>query len=424
MKHYFQKIIGLPIYYANSQYGDYTYRGHYKPIRGLKTESIAGFHNIQLSDEFIVKQLLSDEFATIQNSEKNVVIDYSSPNIAKELHIGHLRTTIIGDCIANVMDLQGNTVIRQNHIGDRSVVQKIPTQLSLICLQQIYDRLSVKLKPEHIKPESSYLLDCENLIKRFGNIISTGNIIPLILKRDNGRYTYAAIDLAALIYRIEKLKADKLIYVTDNRQKLHFDNLFSFAKTIYPNIKFNFVGTGCILGSDKKPLKSREGNPPLLKDIIGHIISLTHDMNLSIGALKYYEYKHNISTDYIFDEKKMLDLNGNTFVYIQYTYCRIVSLLHKTNIVFLEDSNFTNDLERDIAKHLLKYADIIDDFNYNPNSIIDYLHKLCRKFNTLYNDEKFIGSKNENLKILLCKKIHNIIIKCCALLGLTLNETI
>ncbi|MBN2447616.1 MAG: arginine--tRNA ligase, partial [Phycisphaerae bacterium] len=296
-----------------------------------------------------------------------VVIDYSCPNIAKQMHVGHLRTTIIGDVFARVLSFEGHEVIRQNHVGDwgtqfgmlieyyrdiplptadttndvlaaaeadykaaqerfssdpefadraRAAVARLQggdpaarkvweqlCDLSRSAFLQLYKRLGVLLTNDDERGESFYndrlgpvIDDLRRKLAPGGNprgelrqdqgaecVFLTdedgqpqfknpeGEPLPMIVQKKDGAYLYATTDLAALRFRIEELGAKRIIYVTDSRQKLHFEMLFATARAAgwaADNLKLEHVTFGTVLGPDRKPLKTRSGDTVKLKDLL------------------------------------------------------------------------------------------------------------------------------------------------------------
>ena len=165
----------------------------------------------------------------------------------------------------------------------------------------------------------------------------------VVLKKQNGDDTYFLTDLAALHYRLTELGADQVIYVTDFRQKDHFKALFEAAVELgwAETAQLVHVTTGCVLGLDGKPLKTRDGNSPLLKELIAEAVATTSDEAIGVGVLKYSEYAVNKQSDYVFDLEKATATKGNTSAYIQYTAARINSLLeacgHGGTVTFKSD---------------------------------------------------------------------------------------
>ena len=318
-----------------------------------------GFINLRLRPEFLAQNIhaaLNDARFGIAKTDKpqTVVIDYSSPNLAKEMHVGHLRSSIIGDSISRVLEFMGNTVIRQNHVGDwgtqfgmlvaylveqqkdnaafeladleqfyraakvrfdedpafadtaREYVVKLQggdetvlalwkqfVDISLSHAQAVYDTLGLKLRPEDVAGESKYNDDLQPVVDdlvqkglaveddgakvvfldEFKN--KEGKPAAFIVQKQGGGFLYASTDLACLRYRIGRLKADRLLYVVDHRQALHFEQLFTTSRKagyLPENVKAEFIGFGTMMGKDGKPFKTRSGDTVKLVDLLDEAI--------------------------------------------------------------------------------------------------------------------------------------------------------
>ena len=318
-----------------------------------------GFINLRLRSEFLAQNIhaaLNDARFGVAETDKpqTVVIDYSSPNLAKEMHVGHLRSSIIGDSISRVLEFMGNTVIRQNHVGDwgtqfgmlvaylveqqkdnaafeladleqfyraakvrfdedpafadtaREYVVKLQggdetvlalwkqfVDISLSHAQAVYDTLGLKLRPEDVAGESKYNDDLQPVVddlvqkglaveddgakvvflNEFKN--KEGEPAAFIVQKQGGGFLYASTDLACLRYRIGRLKADRLLYVVDHRQALHFEQLFTTSRKagyLPENVKAEFIGFGTMMGKDGKPFKTRSGDTVKLVDLLDEAI--------------------------------------------------------------------------------------------------------------------------------------------------------
>ena len=314
-----------------------------------------GFINLRLRADFLAQNLfhaLHSGHLGIRKTDKpqTVVIDYSSPNLAKEMHVGHLRSSIIGDSISRVLEFIGNTVIRQNHVGDwgtqfgmlvaylveqqkdnaafeladleqfyraakvrfdedpafadtaREYVVKLQggdetvlalwkqfVDISLSHAQAVYDTLGLKLRPEDVAGESKYNDDLQPVVDdlvqkglaveddgakvvfldEFKN--KEGEPAAFIVQKQGGGFLYASTDLACLRYRIGRLKADRLLYVVDHRQALHFEQLFTTSRKagyLPEDVKAEFIGFGTMMGKDGKPFKTRSGDTVKLVDLL------------------------------------------------------------------------------------------------------------------------------------------------------------
>ena len=314
-----------------------------------------GFINLRLRPDFLAQNIqtaLNDARFGIAKTDKpqTVVIDYSSPNLAKEMHVGHLRSSIIGDSISRVLEFMGNTVIRQNHVGDwgtqfgmlvaylveqqkdnaafeladleqfyraakvrfdedpafadtaREYVVKLQggdetvlalwkqfVDISLSHAQAVYDTLGLKLRPEDVAGESKYNDDLQPVVDdlvekglaveddgakvvfldEFKN--KEGEPAAFIVQKQGGGFLYASTDLACLRYRVGTLHADRLLYVVDHRQALHFEQLFTTSRKagyLPEDVKAEFIGFGTMMGKDGKPFKTRSGDTVKLVDLL------------------------------------------------------------------------------------------------------------------------------------------------------------
>ncbi|MBN2182513.1 MAG: arginine--tRNA ligase [Sedimentisphaerales bacterium] len=483
-----------------------------------------GFINLRLKPEFLAERLLevNKDSAGLgmekTSKPKNIVVDFSSPNIAKQMHVGHLRSTIIGDCICRILEFLGHNVIRQNHIGDwglqfgmlcalyekkteeetkkekgavdykvladfeefyreaqelsnkdekfkersrKAVVGlhrgdemwraywEIIVRNSKRHYEIIYAQLSVTLHDDDIRGESFYQdklpgvvgeLKKKNLaIESDGAVCvfpegfnnKEGKPLPFIIQKSDGAYLYATTDLAAIRYRVNELKADAIIYVTDSRQKLHFEMLFAVARmakwdkrqnTEYriqetgekpQKVEFVHVMFGSVLGDDGQPLKTRSGENVKLKDLLDEAVErakkvveqknpeLSPDKKeqiakaVGIGAVKYADFSNNRTSDYVFSFDKMLAMDGNTAPYMQYAYARIKSIERKaqskdvdieTELAGVTELNLAEPAELDLAKYLIRYGEAIQAAagDYRPNYLTAYLYELAQKFSVFY----------------------------------------
>jgi len=484
-----------------------------KVVENLNLEDICeqpeiagpGFINLRLKPDFVAETLLHinahiNELG-IEKTDKpqTVVVDFSGPNIAKQMHVGHLRSTIIGDSICRMYELLGHNVIRQNHIGDwgtqfgmliaylRSENPGILENLQAVHISDleefyrdakekcdadkvfeqaareeviklhnhdkdtlkiwghivdesrshylpVYDELGVNLHKENERGESFYkdmLADVVGDLEKakiaeksegaacvfpegFKN--KEGQRLPFIIQKSDGAFLYATTDLAAIRYRVKELKADKIIYVTDARQKLHFEMLFAVAKMakwVTDDIELSHVMFGSVQGEDGKPLKTREGENVKLKALLDEAVdrakAVVEEKNpdlspdkkaeiakaVGIGAVKYADYSNNRTSDYIFSFDKMLAMDGNTAPYMQYAYARIKSIERRaesknvdieTELAGITDLNLTEPAELDLAKHLIRYSQAIKSAadDCRPNYLTSYLYELSQKFSAFY----------------------------------------
>ena len=318
-----------------------------------------GFINLRLNAAFLAQNieaaLLDGHLNVRQTAEpQTVVIDYSSPNLAKEMHVGHLRSSIIGDSLNRVLSYLGHKVIAQNHVGDwgtqfgmlvaymvaqqqenaefeladleqfyrnakirfdedeafadtaREYVVKLQggdeavlalwrqfVDVSLQHAQAVYDTLGLKLTPDDVAGESKYNDDLQTVVDdlsakglavddagakvvfldEFKN--QDGEPAAFIVQKQGGGFLYASTDLACVRYRVGRLNADRLLYVVDTRQKLHFEQLFTTSRKagyLPENVSAEFIGFGTMMGKDGKPFKTRSGDTVKLVDLLDEAV--------------------------------------------------------------------------------------------------------------------------------------------------------
>jgi arginyl-tRNA synthetase len=499
-----------------------------------------GFINLRLKSEFVAGELLeiNKDAAGLciekTSQPKTIVVDFSSPNIAKQMHVGHLRSTIIGDCICRIIECLGHKVIRQNHIGDwgthfgmlvakfdedtreaerytdapltedelrlpaeetgfplvlfedlykqakqrydsdiqfekaaKEAVVRLHnhdpqyTKLWTIIVnesrshyQAIYDTLGVNLNEQHERGESTYNdmlplvvsdLQKKGIAETSDDAICVfpkgfknkeGEPLPFIIQKSDGAYLYATTDLAALRYRVNELKADAIVYVTDSRQKLHFEMLFAVARMagwVSDNIELTHVMFGSVLGEDGAPLKTRSGENVKLKELLDEAVqratAVVEEKNpdlsgekkaeiakaVGIGAVKYADYSNNRTSDYVFSFDKMLAMDGNTAPYMQYAYARIKSIERKaqskdvdieTELAGVKSLNLNEPAELELAKQLIRYGEAIQSAvaDYRPNYLTAYLYELAQKFSAFYTNCPVLGAGPDKrpTRLLLC----------------------
>ena len=493
-----------------------------------ETPEIAGpgFINLRLKPKFLAERLQQiaadpDRLALVaQEQPKTVVVDFSSPNVAKEMHVGHLRSTIIGDCLCRMLEFVGYKVIRQNHIGDWGtqfgmLIAYLKEQYPGICqdeqaieiadleqfyrsakqrfdedadfattarkavvglqggepesvaiwqsivnesrshYQPIYDQLAVKLKAEDERGESFYNdllkpvvedLKAQGLASESDGAVclfpegfknKEGNPLPFIIQKSDGGYLYATTDLAALRYRIQDLKANEIVYVTDSRQKMHFEMLFSSVRTagwVTDEAKLSHVMFGTVLGEDGTPLKTRSGEniklKALLDEAVERALAVVEQKNpelpdeqkadiaraVGIGAVKYADYSNNRTSDYMFSFDKMLAMEGNTAPYMQYAYARVQSIGRKAQakgvdvaaeLAGLKTMSLNDPAELDLAKHLVRYGEAIEAAlsDYRPNYLTTYLYELAQKFSSFYTNCPVLQAEDDQraTRLMLCE---------------------
>jgi len=463
-----------------------------------------GFVNIHLSNTWIAATLTRalrdssrDGVPRVDDPER-VIVDFSSPNIAKQMHVGHLRSTIIGDAISRILSFVGHDVVRDNHLGDwgtqfgllivgmrewgeeaalqtdpvaelervyklaseragsdetfaaqaRAELAKLQSgdadnrklwehfvEVSRTALDAIYDELDVSF--DLWLGESAYhdalpgVVDelLERGIAReddgavciFWNEIDSApkslrkQKTPFIVRKNDGAFLYSTTDIATVLHRKSALGADRALYVVDNRQGLHFQQLFAVMELLGVAIKLEHVGFGTVLGRDGKPLRTRDAS--------GHVITLASLLDESkqrararidegiaegrlrvrpeemdevsrvvgIGAVKYADLRQNRLSDYQFDWDKMISFQGNAGPYLQYAYARCASIFAKGGLS-MDDASAGGDIaletptEQTLGKHLLRFADVVHQAaaTSQPHLICEHVYELARAFNGFY----------------------------------------
>ncbi len=480
-----------------------------------------GFINVRFSNEFLEKSPSIEKF-----SNKKIIIDYGGPNIAKEMHVGHLRSAIIGESLKRILKYCGDEVIADVHFGDWGTpigmlitqlqqeqinlfstkdninhfnmtiseisdlyrrasnnfktneqfqekariatfelqngnqtyrtIWKIIHDKSIDAVKEIYDKLDVSFDLWLGESDTNDLLDIivKELLDKKIAIYSEGAIIvpldsskaPLILRKSDGAYTYAATDLATIKQRETNFKPDAILYVVDARQKEHFEQVFTVArlgKLIRKEVMLEHIAFGTVNGKDGKPFKTREGNVMNLKDLI-ELSEKKAEENISpnlnkddlhkqihqiaIGSLKFQDLKNVRTSNYIFDTENFTNSEGKTGAYIQYAVARINSILEKSNInEFKEELKITHTLEREILLQLHRFSEnLIQCYNTREPSILcEYLYSLAQKFSSLYaelpiNKESDINIKCARLKLI--EIIREVLVQGLNLLGIESPE--
>ena len=493
-----------------------------------------GFINLTLNSDQLADELNSmqrDAHLGIHNpNPQTIVMDFSSPNIAKEMHVGHLRSTIIGDCIARVLEFLNNNVLRINHLGDwgtafgmlivylkehqpkvlsgeqatdlthlvtwykaakqvfdenadfkkRAQLQVVSLQSGetdaikawqIICdisrqaFQKIYDLMDIRLTE---KGESSYneqlpevvlelekqeLIEVSNGAKCIymdGFKNREGEPLPFMIQKSDGGYNYATTDMAAIKHRAQVEKANRIIYVTDLGQALHFKMLYKagkLARFYDPTITSpEHVGFGLVLGEDGKKFKTRSGETVRLQLLLDEAIEraetilkqrdvdwsseeISHAAKvLGIGAVKYADLSSNRTSDYTFSFDRMLKFEGNTAAFILYSYVRTQSIKRKINVDEAELKDVQIELiepaEIALGLHLRRFDETIEALARDllPNHLTDYLFNLAQKFNAFFRDCHVAGDAKQNQRLLLCELTGTVLKMGLNLLGIETLE--
>ncbi|MEE1744364.1 MULTISPECIES: arginine--tRNA ligase [unclassified Streptomyces] len=478
------------------------------PAGGLIKEievSGPGFLNVTLADRAIIETLAAraaDDEGRLgvpyNSAAGTTVIDYAQPNVAKEMHVGHLRSAVIGDAMVQILEFTGESVVRRHHIGDWGtqfgmLIQYLiehPDELThegdggeadgeaamsslnrlykasralfdsdeefkarsrdrVVALQagdeetlamwqrfvdeskiyfySVFNKLDMEIRDADIVGESGYndmLEETCRILEESGVAVRSegalcvffddvkgpdGNPTPLIVKKSNGGYGYAATDLSAIRDRVQNLKANTLLYVVDARQALHFKMVFETARRagwLNEDVKAVQLAFGTVLGKDGKPFKTREGETVRLADLLDEAIDrasavvrekakdLTEDeiteraTQVGIGAVKYADLSTSAARDYKFDLDQMVSLTGDTSVYIQYAHARSRSIKRKAGELKSRPHPELElaPAERALALHLDQFAEVVAEVAaaFEPHKLASYLYQLSSLFTTFY----------------------------------------
>ena len=456
-----------------------------------------GFINFFQAGDALTASLaaaLADEHLGVARAARaqTVVVDYSSPNLAKEMHVGHLRSTIIGDAVARTLEFLGHKVVRQNHVGDwgtqfgmllayleeqqdqaelsaelsdlenfyraakqrfdedaefaeraRALVVQLQSgdshclklwhdfnQVSLRHCFEVYERLGVSLRPEDVRGESAYNPDLPHIVSALADAgllqesngarcvfldefkNKEGEPLPVIVQKADGGYLYATSDLAALRYRARELGADRILYFVDQRQALHFQQVFQVARLagfVQPDTELAHMGFGTMNGPDGRPFKTRTGGTVKLVDLLteaeDRALALVQEKNqeldseelfnigrvVGISAVKYADLSKHRSSDYIFNFDQMLSFDGNTAPYLLYAYTRVASIFRRAEIdpaALAADTPLTLEAEQEtaLAALLLQFGETLHQVAEKgvPHVLCAYLYNLAGAFSSFY----------------------------------------
>jgi arginyl-tRNA synthetase len=456
-----------------------------------------GFINVRLRTSWLAQRLEAvagahERLIDRVDTPQTIVVDYSGPNLAKEMHVGHLRSTIIGDSIVRVLERVGHRVIRQNHVGDwgtqfgmliafmirqeqqqggnlahqladlesfyrdakkqfdadedfarlaREYVVKLQAGdeeclqhwhrfvgESLYHCEAVYQRLGVSLRTTDVRAESAYndalpgiisQLDAAGLLSESegAKVVFLDSFmgkddkpLPAIVQKSDGGYLYTTTDLAAMQYRCNTLRTDRILYFVDSRQALHLQQVFAISRragfaTEHCSLEHHAFGT--MMGADGKPFKTRTGGTvklmELLEEAEQRAYTLVCQKNpeldeehkraiaavVGIGAVKYADLSKNRTSDYIFNWDSMLSFEGNTAPYLQYAYARIKSIFRKGGI---DEQTLQGPLlleaaqERLLALKLLQFTETVQTVAVEcfPNELCCYLYELAGLFMSFY----------------------------------------
>ncbi|MEM0967616.1 MAG: arginine--tRNA ligase [Verrucomicrobiota bacterium] len=479
-----------------------------------------GFINIRLTPCF-----LTDWCGNFDNEEllsrglqhyyagRTVVVDFSSPNTAKQMHVGHIRSTVIGESISRLLEFCGAKVIRDNHIGDWGTqfgilllaVEELgfdfeeSPETALSLLEELYRKGNQLVEEDPQKREQarnelvllqrgdehrmmlwerineiskqaftalyeqmgisfdltlgeSYYRDkvekvCESLESAGLAEISEGAFVvfhpehprfkdqPFIVRKSDGASNYATTDLATVEYRSEELNADEIVYVTDSRQRDHFEQLFLTVDKWYSSIgrrmpRLTHVWFGTILGEGGKAIKTRSGGSVKLQELLDEGVerarAIVEEKNpdlaveeketiaetVGIGAIFYADLMQNRTQDYQFSWDKMLSFEGNTAPYLLYAVARIYAIFRKAGIppeaMKGEVEQLSTEEEILLARKMVLFpiaiSQAIQDFR--PHFLCAYLFELANAFSAFYSANRVMTDdpKERERRLMLCAR--------------------
>lgn len=494
-----------------------------------KVEAAApGFINIVLSDKYLIgylTQVKNDPHLGIPQAKQNevIVLDYGNPNVAKPLHVGHLRSTIIGESLKRIITATGRTAIGDVHLGDWGLPMglvlaelnerygtNIPP-LTTELLNEIYPFASQKSKIDEVflekarkytaqlqKKEPHLIKVWEKMIQlSVGDIRNTFNrlnasfdfwygesdssnyvpelldilkekelltdsegakvvmvaedddkspVPPIIIIKSNGSEGYATTDVATIIQRQRDFNPDKIWYVVDHRQNLHFTQVFRTARKaelVPSKTELTHLCFGTVNGKDGKPFKTRDGGVMQLSELLDSVTEYAYQKiktsnisdelerrekaeKIGIAAIKFGDLINHYSKDCIFDIDKFMASEGKTGVYLLYVIARINSILRKVSASDLTKKQLNgiySDSERDLIMVLsLSGNAFVSAYNEkSPNIVCENAYKIAVAFSKFYQENHIIYEEDSEKKqswLTLCEITKQVLEKHLYVLGI------
>ena len=471
-----------------------------------------GFLNLTVSGSWIDARLEELDAAPCcgipqTGTGKKIVIDYSSPNAAKQMHIGHIRSTVIGNAIDRLFRALGYDVVADNHLGDWGTqfgilikgyrdcltdaerdnltvavlekcyvlsaakakeedgVWKDACRRELVRLQQgdpenlalwkkfidisiaeferMYAKLGVKF--DTYRGESHYNAMMPGTVKRLVDAglakesegalvvdLSSEGLGVAIVRKSDGGYNYTTSDLACVESRVAEYAPERIVYVTDDRQQLHFRQFFSIARKMGVTTALVHVPFG-LMSFQGKAISTREGNLIRLDDLLEEAKRRAYDIvkdrggdgrlaeQIGYGAVKYTDLSHDPATAIDFSWDKALALEGNSGPYLQYAYARVCSLLEKAGGA-KEAGAFSVALpqERRLALQLLEFPGAVCRAAeaYKPSVLADFLFQTAQLYSTFYQASPILKSAERAARLRLAALFGKILSKGLEILGI------
>ena len=500
-----------------------------------------GFLNVTLKDELLV-DFVNDYYNSDSKDvdklvNKKIFLDYGGANIAKTLHVGHLRSANIGEALKRLTKRLGQEVICDVHFGDIGrqsgmVIYELRNRypnlnyfkeeesdnwdelpITAKDLEEIYPVASTKAKedenimdevrlitkeleegkPNYValwdKIKKLSIEDIKGVYKKFntdfdlweGESDCYSYMMPmleelrkdgylkksegaeiieikedtdkapmpdLVVVKSNGATLYATRELATMVSRVKRFNPDEMWYLTDLRQGLYFEQVFRAAhktKIVSDDTKLEFFGFGTMNGPDGKPFKTRDGGAlslkSLLKEVKEEVENHSHNLEteenkdeiieqIAVAAIKYADLLSNRTTDYIFDPKKFVDVEGKTGPYLLYTTIRMKSLLKKAKENNLDYSKYTKiskEVEKELIILLLAKNKVLHKAydTKELNVISDYLYQLTSTYSKFYEKCHVLTEKDKNIQenwLLLTKNVYDTNVELLTILGIEIPE--
>lgn len=521
-----------------------------KVVEGLDAQDFSlaeavmpGFINLRLSGSFLAGYLeqmrTAPDFGVEKSGTgKTVVVDYGGANVAKPLHIGHLRPAIIGESLKRLHTFMGYNAIGDVHLGDwglqmgliiaelqdrqpdlpyfdpdftgeypakapftlteleeiypaasarkktdaefaerahaatyalqqgnrgyRAIWQHI-MRISLADLHRVYDSLDVHFEKWLGESDADpYIPAMVADLKAKGLAVPSEGawvipvaepgdkkeIPPVILVKSDGSSIYATTDLATMVQRMQDWDPDKILYVTDKRQNLHFEQIFRAARKagiVKPETELEHVGHGTMNGADGKPFKTRDGGVLRLEQLVKEMTDFVRakvvenkivDENeventthiIALAALKYGDLSNQPTKDYNFDLERFAAFEGNTGPYILYTIVRVKSILAKYGAwEHLPIQAPANDSAKDLMLSVTRLAPTLESAlrTASPNLICAYIYELAGCVNKFYHETRILGEEDKEKQagyIALIGLAKDILETCISILGFEAPE--
>ena len=497
-----------------------------------------GFINLKLSGSFLQQYLeqmrTSEAFGLERSGEgKTIVVDYGGPNVAKPLHIGHLRSAIIGESLKRLYQYFGYHAIGDIHLGDWGLQMGLiiaelherqpdlpyfdpnfdgeyPAEapFTISELEEIYPTASAKKKDDPAFADKAHTATFElqqgrrgyraiwqhimnvsvaDLKKNYDNldvhfeswlgesdadpyippmiedmkkkgllVESEGALVmpvaeetdkkevpPCILVKSDGASIYATTDLATIVQRMQDFHPDKILYLTDKRQALHFEQVFRAARKsdiVSPETELEHLGFGTMNGSDGKPFKTRDGGVMRLEQLVSDMTDFVRakvvenkivaedqveatTKKIAMAALKYGDLSNQPTKDYVFDLDRFAAFEGNTGPYILYTIVRIKSILAKYGAwENLQIQKPEDDSAKELMLSITKFSPTMESAlkSSAPNLICAYIYDLAGCVNKFYHQNRILGEEDKEKQagyIALIGLAKRILEQCIQLLG-------